>query len=375
MEDSLCPAGPARPPNRLPRPPRHRRAISVAAILLLLAATAAAWFWLGHPTGPTAGAPPPEPAPGDRRQAGGEGHHRVGRLHRPLRGDRPGRRRARGSPAISTRSISRTAPSSRRAICCSPSIRALTRRPLDEASRRASTCQDRASTLRSQRPRARRVPAHRRQHRRAVLDQRRQQFLSAQAELDGAKAALRAGASSISNSPRSRAPISGRIGRRLVSVGNLVNANDTLLTTIVSLDPIYFYFDVDERSYLAYARDGDAGRRGLDRARQANEVAWSLTDEPKAEPRQGSIDFVDNRLDSATGTMRGARSFDNTDLFLHARLFGRVRCRARALQGRARARRGDRQRPGPAHRLCRRRRQQGLDQAPIRPGPRSTATA
>ena len=53
----------------------------------------------------------------------------------------------------------------------------------------------------------------------------------------------------------------GRIGRRLVTEGNLVTANDTLLTTIVSQDPIFFYFDVDERSFLAYQRSSDADRK------------------------------------------------------------------------------------------------------------------
>src|SRR5690606_31883288 len=86
-----------------------------------------------------------------------------------------------------------------------------------------------------------------------LLDQRRQNFLTAKAELDRAQAAMQEASLNYEFS-EVKAPISGRISRRFVSVGNLVNANDTLLTTIVSLDPIYFYFDVDERSFLAYNR-------------------------------------------------------------------------------------------------------------------------
>ena len=62
-----------------------------------------------------------------------------------------------------------------------------------------------------------------------------------------------------------KAPIAGRLSRRLVSVGNLVNANDTVLTNIVSMDPINFYFDVDERSYLAYQRQFGRNGQILDR--------------------------------------------------------------------------------------------------------------
>ena len=68
----------------------------------------------------------------------------------------------------------------------------------------------------------------------------------------------------MSNSPQVRAPISGRISREFVTVGNLINggtAESTLLTTIVSLDPIYCYFEADERSYLKYSRLWQNGER------------------------------------------------------------------------------------------------------------------
>jgi multidrug efflux system membrane fusion protein len=150
------------------------------------------------------------------------------------------------------------------------------------------------------------------------LDERRQQFLSAQADVNGAQAAqtqarLDLGFTEI------RAPISGRISRKLVTEGNLIRANETLLTTIAALDPIYFYFDVDERSYLAYermSRNGSGPQTGY-------EIAVALADEP--EPiHKGVVDFIDNRIDPATGTMRGRAVLENKDLFLTPGLFGRI---------------------------------------------------
>src|SRR3546814_18191938 len=70
-----------------------------------------------------------------------------------------------------------------------------------------------------------------------------------------------------------RAPISGRIDRHRISIGNLVEPNATILTSIVSLDPIYFYFDIDERSFLAYARD--ARERGRSEERRVGKACVS----------------------------------------------------------------------------------------------------
>ena len=152
-----------------------------------------------------------------------------------------------------------------------------------------------------------------------LLDQRRQNYLTAKAELDRAQAALREASLNYEFS-EVRAPISGRISRRFVSVGNLVNANDTLLTTIVSLDPIYFYFDVDERSFLAYNRVFNLGANS---GAEPVSVLISLTDETKP-AREGKLDFVDNRLDEASGTMRLRAIVPNKDLFITPGLFGRV---------------------------------------------------
>jgi RND family efflux transporter MFP subunit len=125
---------------------------------------------------------------------------------------------------------------------------------------------------------------------------------------------------------RVTAPISGRISRRLVTEGNLINggsAESTLLTTIVSLDPIYAYFEADERSYLKYVRLSQNGQRPSSRDAR-NPIYLALADE-KGFPRRGYIDFVDNRLDSKTGTMSGRAVFSNSDLALTPGLFARVR--------------------------------------------------
>ncbi|HEX2554050.1 MAG TPA: efflux RND transporter periplasmic adaptor subunit [Microvirga sp.] len=156
-----------------------------------------------------------------------------------------------------------------------------------------------------------------------LLDQRRQSFLTAKADLDRAQAQVRQAQLDLEFT-EIKAPLAGRISRRLVSEGNLVNANETVLTNIVSMDPIHFYFDVDERSYLAYSRQHEGGTRASGAA--PNEVLLTLTDEREGR-RTGRMDFVDNRLDNASGTMRARAVFPNKDLFLTPGLFGRVSIR------------------------------------------------
>ena len=123
-----------------------------------------------------------------------------------------------------------------------------------------------------------------------------------------------------------RAPISGRISRNLVSVGNLINGGttqSTLLTTIVSLDPIYCYFEADERSFLRGIRQARNGDRANGRAGK-QPIYVALADE-EGFPHQGSIDFVDNRLDQNTGTITVRAVLPNADLLLTPGLFARVR--------------------------------------------------
>jgi multidrug efflux system membrane fusion protein len=103
---------------------------------------------------------------------------------------------------------------------------------------------------------------------------------------------------------RVTAPITGRLSRRMVDPGNLVNADNTILTSIVSLDPIYVYFDMDERTLLKIRRLINEGKI---KSREEVEIPilGSLADESEGGyPHRGLINFSDNRLDTNTGTLR-----------------------------------------------------------------------
>lgn len=122
------------------------------------------------------------------------------------------------------------------------------------------------------------------------------------------------------------APISGRVSRRYVTAGNLISGADgqgTLLTTITSVDPVYCYIDVDENSALKYAALARAGSRVS--ARQARIPTRLQLANETGFPHVGEVDFVDNRVDSETGTIRGRGIFPNRDGWLLPGLFARVR--------------------------------------------------
>jgi len=126
---------------------------------------------------------------------------------------------------------------------------------------------------------------------------------------------------------RITAPMTGRVSQREVSIGNLIaggtGSTPTLLTTIVSLDPIYFNFDMSESDFLAYQR---ATARGLlaeqrnggggGQARLFDEHDW---------PLEGRIDFIDNQVDRGAGTIRVRAVFDNPTMMLTPGQFGRLR--------------------------------------------------
>lgn len=123
-----------------------------------------------------------------------------------------------------------------------------------------------------------------------------------------------------------RAPIRGRTSRHYVTEGNLISggaANSTLLTTIVSLDPIHCYFDVSERAMLKYTRLSISGVRASSR-NAANPVFIKLADE-EGFVHEGKMDFVDNVIDLNTGTLRGRAIFPNPDDLLLPGLFVRLR--------------------------------------------------
>jgi len=120
-----------------------------------------------------------------------------------------------------------------------------------------------------------------------------------------------------------RAPIAGRVSRANVTAGNLVNVGDPVLTSIVSLDRVYAYFDAGEDAYLKYVRLAKENARAGSRA-SANPVMMGLADEA-GYPHHGVMDFVDNRLNPQTGAMRVRAVFDNSDRNFTPGLFARVK--------------------------------------------------
>lgn len=156
----------------------------------------------------------------------------------------------------------------------------------------------------------------------SVLDQRREAYLAAQGALEEARASLELAELDLDYS-QINAPFSGRIDRALVDPGNLVLENQTELTSIVSSDPIYFNFDIDERYFLAYSRDARTRGVSLQEGGGGLEVKVTLADETIA-PLSGKLDFSENRIDEETGTMRVRAILDNPEGILTPGLFGRV---------------------------------------------------
>lgn len=156
-------------------------------------------------------------------------------------------------------------------------------------------------------------------------DQRKANNDIAKAQLLSAEAALRNAELNLEWT-QVRAPISGRVSDRRVDPGNLVQggqADATLLTTIVTLDPIHFVFDASEADYIRYARLAANGQKRSSRdfknpvsVRLADEADWKHT---------GVMDFIDNQINRRSGTIRGRAILDNKDLFLTPGTFGRLR--------------------------------------------------
>jgi multidrug efflux system membrane fusion protein len=138
-------------------------------------------------------------------------------------------------------------------------------------------------------------------------------------------------------------PIDGRVGRAIVTEGNLVSSGPgeaTLLTTVVSRDPVYAYFDADEQIFLRYMA-GSSGPQGLRNGRHGSQLIRMALASDDGFPRTGHLDFLDNQLDGATGTIRGRAVFRNTDgqltpgLFVRLRLAGKASYRGLLIQDRA----------------------------------------
>ena len=159
-----------------------------------------------------------------------------------------------------------------------------------------------------------------------TFDQRTQAKRVAEAAVAAQEAAVRQASLDLSFTEL-RAPVDGRIGDRRVSPGNLVTGgtggNTTMLANIVSLDPIRFEFTFDEASYIRYERMSQTGKDMAGREGSAL-VSLQLIDEPTFQ-HQGRMDFVDNVIDRASGTIRGRAVFSNPNGVFTPGMFGRVR--------------------------------------------------
>jgi len=157
-----------------------------------------------------------------------------------------------------------------------------------------------------------------------AVDQRTADLQTAQASIDDAKAQIRDAQFDLDHC-RITAPFTGRVGTHLVSVGNLIAGSryatspTTLLATLVSLDPIYFDFDMSESDFLTFSRDR-ARQKGI----LADKVELALSDETKF-TRRGTLDFVDNVLDRSSGTIHARATVPNPELFLTSGEFASVR--------------------------------------------------
>lgn len=178
------------------------------------------------------------------------------------------------------------------------------------------------------------------------LDQREAEFLQAKADVEASKAGISSADAAIGTAEATveaaeagvetaelnldytqiHAPVSGRISREGVTAGNLVSggtATSTLLTTIASVAPIYCTFDANEQEVLKYTRLALSGKRESSRVAK-NPVYLGLVDE-KEFPHLGHMDFVDNRFDAATASMRARCIFPNEDKVLIPGMFARIR--------------------------------------------------
>ncbi|TBC01364.1 efflux RND transporter periplasmic adaptor subunit [Rhizobium ruizarguesonis] len=156
----------------------------------------------------------------------------------------------------------------------------------------------------------------------STLDDRRKELQSAQANLKGSEASVERAKLDLTYS-KITAPLSGRINRHLISVGNLVQTDQTELTTIVALNPIDFYFDIDERRLLNYAETARKNGTVLQEGGGGLKVSVHLGDRDQTK-FEGTLDFAENTVDQATGTLRARARFANPDFVLQPGLFGRV---------------------------------------------------
>lgn len=186
---------------------------------------------------------------------------------------------------------------------------------LAEARARAASAQTQLALARSELARASRLIDDEAVSQEEV-DSLRAAARSAEAGVAAASAVVRQRALDVEFT-QIRAPVTGRISDRRVDIGNLVGANETMLTTVLALDPIYFSFDGSEALYLKSLREKQGG--GSDQPveiRLQDETGYSW---------KGKVDFTDNAINPGSGTMRGRAVVSNPDYFLAPGMFGNMR--------------------------------------------------
>ncbi|QJD30077.1 efflux RND transporter periplasmic adaptor subunit [Methylococcus geothermalis] len=149
-------------------------------------------------------------------------------------------------------------------------------------------------------------------------DTRRQSLIQAMADVESAKASVDLAQLNV-DFTQIRSPIDGRISRKLITEGNLVTADSTVLAGIVSVDPMYLYFDADERSLLKYRRLEIDGKR-----KNAIPIEMALMDE-QGFPHHGYLDYMDPQVNADMGTVRARGVVANPDGLLEPGLFIRAR--------------------------------------------------
>lgn len=153
----------------------------------------------------------------------------------------------------------------------------------------------------------------------------REEFNGRQTELNQTAAEVRAAEAAVATAKLNlgftevRAPIAGRVGRAYLTAGNLAQADQSILTTLVSQDPMYVYFDCDEHSFLRYKEFA----RKNNRESNVYPVRIGLANEQNF-PHHGTVDFFDNQVNPATGTIRARAVVPNADRLLTPGLFARV---------------------------------------------------
>ncbi|MCA8981847.1 MAG: efflux RND transporter periplasmic adaptor subunit [Planctomycetes bacterium] len=161
---------------------------------------------------------------------------------------------------------------------------------------------------------------------------RRAERDKSQANIEAARAALEEAQLNLSYTDV-KSPVTGRVSRNLVDLGNLVGSGEpTLLTTVVELDPLHVYFEISERTFTEFLREFSARAvdEGSERARHPVQVAL---EGDEGFPHEGYIDFIENTAQSSTGTIQVRAVVPNSDYRMYPGLFARVRVPQDVIEG------------------------------------------